>query len=243
MNLLVLGANSDVAYATAKMFGTNAKTDLILASRDLTVLEKKAKDLEIRCDDGVRAVPFDALLTEGHQAFYDGLDPKPDGVIAAFGYLGDQTRAQTDFDEVRSIFETNLMGAISILEIAAADFQKRGSGFIIGISSVAGDRGRQSNYFYGAAKGAFSIYLSGLRNRLGRHRVRVMTVLPGFIRTKMTRGMKLPGLLTATPDQVAGDIYKAYTKSRDIVYTRWFWRWIMAIIKAIPESLFKRLSL
>ncbi len=243
MNLLILGANSDVAFATAKQFAVNAKTDLILASRNLALLEKKAKDLEIRGGIKARAVTFDAIDTETHQDFYDRLDPKPDGVITAFGHLGDQTRAQTDFKEARKIIETNLMGAISILEIVAADFQRRGHGFIIGISSVAGERGRQSNYFYGAAKGALSIYLSGLRNRLSRHGVQVITVLPGFIRTKMTQALDLPGPLTASPEQVAEEIFGAYKKSRNIIYTRWFWRWIMAIIKAIPESLFKRLSL
>lgn len=243
MNLLILGANSDVAYAVARQFAAGVKADLFLASRDVALLEKKARDLEIRHDITARALFFDADAPNTHQAFYEALDPKPDGVIVAFGYQGDQSRAQSDFAEAQRIIQTNFMGAVSILEIVAADFQRRGQGFIIGISSVAGERGRQSNYFYGAAKGALSIYLSGLRNRLSKHRVRVITVLPGFIRTKMTQSLPLPDLLTAAPEQAAADIYSAYCKSRDVVYTRWFWRWIMAVIKAIPEPLFKRLSL
>ena len=243
MNLLVLGANSDVAYATAQLFAANLKADLWLASRDLELLKKKARDLEIRYDVKVRVMAFDACDTASHQAFYERLDPRPDGVITAFGYLGDQTRAQSDFSEARKIIQTNFIGAASILEIVAADFQRRGEGVIIGISSVAGERGRQSNYVYGAAKGALSIYLSGLRNRLNKYGVRVITVLPGFMQTKMTQSMALPGLLTATPEQAAADIFTAYKKSRDVVYTRWFWRLIMAAIKATPESLFKRLSL
>jgi decaprenylphospho-beta-D-erythro-pentofuranosid-2-ulose 2-reductase len=243
MNLLILGANSDVAYATAQQFAANLKADLFLASRNLELLEKKARDLEIRYAVKARAMVFDAADTAAHKAFYQSLDPKPDGVITAFGYLGDQTLAQTDFQEALKVIETNFIGAASILEIVAADFQRRGQGFIIGISSVAGERGRQSNYFYGAAKGAFSIYLSGLRNRLSKHRVRVITVLPGFIQTKMTQSLTLPALLTALPEQVAADIFAAYHKSKDVVYTRWFWRWIMVVIKTIPESLFKRLSL
>jgi decaprenylphospho-beta-D-erythro-pentofuranosid-2-ulose 2-reductase len=243
MHLLILGANSDVAYATAGIFAAQAKTDLLLASRDLELLAKKAKDLEIRYGVKAQAMGFDAADPGTHKNFYELLDPKPDGVVVAFGYLGDQGRAQNDFAEAQKIIQTNFVGAVSILEIIAADFQRRGKGFIIGIGSVAGERGRQSNYFYGAAKGALSIYLSGLRNRLSRHQVRVITVLPGFIQTKMTQGMDLPGLLTATPDQVAGDIFKAYSKTKDVIYTRWFWRWIMAVIKAIPEPVFKRLSL
>jgi decaprenylphospho-beta-D-erythro-pentofuranosid-2-ulose 2-reductase len=243
MNLLILGANSDVAYATAQQFAANLKADLFLASRDLELLKKKARDLEIRHAVKTRAMAFDAADTATHKAFYENLDPKPDGVVTAFGYLGDQTLAQTDFNEALKLIRTNFVGAASILEIVAADFQRRGHGFIIGISSVAGERGRQSNYFYGAAKGAFSIYLSGLRNRLSKHRVQVITVLPGFIQTKMTHCLTLPALLTARPEQVAADIFAAYRKSKDVVYTRWFWRWIMLVIKAIPESLFKRLSL
>ena len=243
MHLLILGANSDVAYATARQFATHAGTDLLLASRDLELLQKKAGDLEIRCRVSARAIPFDAADPATHKDFYDRLDPKPDGVVAAFGYLGDQVLAQEDFDEAQKIIQTNFVGAVSILEIIAADFQRRGQGFIIAIGSVAGERGRQSNYFYGAAKGALGIYLSGLRNRMSKHRVRIITVLPGFIQTKMTRNMRLPGLLTASPDQVARDIFRAYQKSKDVIYTRWFWRWIMAVIKAIPEPLFKRLSL
>jgi decaprenylphospho-beta-D-erythro-pentofuranosid-2-ulose 2-reductase len=243
MNLLILGANSDVAYATAQQFAAGIKADLVLASRDMALLEKKARDLEIRHGVKARVVSFDAADPATHQAFYEALDPKPDGVVAAFGYLGDQYRAQSDFGEARTIIQTNFTGAVSILELVAADFERRGRGFIIGIGSVAGERGRQSNYIYGAAKGALSIYLSGLRNRLYKHRVRVITVLPGFIRTKMTQSLALPGLLTATPEQAAADIYAAYIKSRDVIYTRWFWRWIMIGIKAIPERLFKRLSL
>jgi len=108
---------------------------------------------------------------------------------------------------------------------------------------VAGLRGRQSNYIYGAAKGALAIYLDGLRNRLYKDHVRVMTVLPGFIDTKMTADLDLPAMLTATPAQVAADIYKAYLKGKDRIYTRWFWRWIMLIIRAMPSFLFNRIAL
>ncbi len=242
MNVLILGGNSDVAYALARQFASK-KADITLASRDLELLKKKAKDIEIRHHVSVQALAFDASETGSHQAFYDALDPKPDGVIVAFGYLGDQERAQSDAQEAQKIIHTNFTGAVSILEIVAADFERRRKGFIIGIGSVAGERGRQSNYFYGAAKGALGIYLGGLRNRLSKCQVHVATVLPGYIDTKMTSGLGLPALLTASPKQVAVDIFQGYHKSKNIIYTRWFWRWIMAIIKAIPESLFKRLSL
>jgi short-subunit dehydrogenase len=243
MNLLILGGNSDVAHALARQFAAKANADITLASRGLELLSKKAKDIEIRHNTTVQTVHFDAADPESHPAFYEGLSPKPDVVVAAFGYLGDQDRAQRENEEARRIIDTNFTGAVSILEIVAADLEARGKGVIIGIGSVAGLRGRQSNYIYGAAKGALGIYLSGLRNRLSRRGVHVITVLPGFIDTKMTAGMGLPGLLTATAEQAAEDIFEAYQKSRNTVYTRWFWRWIMAIIRSIPEFLFKRLSL
>lgn len=243
MNLLILGANSDVAHAVAKCFARDERADIALASRNLPLLEKRALDLQTRFKVNAAAMAFDAQDFDSHEAFYRKLDPKPDGVLVAFGYLGEQAKAQLDFQEARRIIDINFTGAVSILEIVAADFEKRGHGFVIGISSVAGERGRQSNYFYGAAKGAFSIYLSGLRNRLARRGVHVLTVLPGFMQTKMTENMDLPERLTLNPEEAAEDIFRAFKRSKNIVYTGWFWRWIMMIIKAIPEGIFKRLSL
>jgi len=164
-------------------------------------------------------------------------------VVTAFGILGDQERAQGDFPHAREIVESNYLGAVSILEIVAADFEKRGHGWIAGIGSVAGDRGRGSNYIYGSAKGALAIYLGGLRNRLCKRGVHVMTVLPGFVRTKMTRGLPLPERLVAEPEAVARDIHRGLKARRNILYTRWFWRWIMLVIRSVPEALFKRTRL
>lgn len=243
MHLLILGANADIARAIAAKFAEAAKANLYLASRDLALLAKKAGDLEIRYQ--VKAVPlyFDATDYASHGQFYQNLNPKPDGVVVAFGYLGDQKKAQEDFAEAQRITETNFLGAVSILEIVAADFEKRGRGFIIGLSSPAGERGRQSNYFYGAAKGALTIYLSGLRNRLFKRKVQVLTVLPGFVQTKMIEGLDLPEKLLAKPEEVGDDIYRAFKRGKEVVYTKWFWKWIMLAIKVIPEKLFKRLSL
>ncbi len=243
MNILILGANSDAAHAIAKKFAEAERADLFLASRDMALLQKKAEDIRIRCDVRTRALFFDAADHDSHRAFYDALDPGPDVVVLAFGRLGDHDRAKRDFAEARKILEANFLDAVSILEIIAADFERRGHGVIIGLSSVAGERGRGSNYFYGAAKGALSLYLSGLRNRLSARQVRVMTVLPGFIRTKMTEGLNIPAPLTAEVEDVAEDVYRAFRKRKDIVFTRWFWRWIMAAIKMIPEWMFKRMKL
>lgn len=243
MNLLMLGANSDVAYALAKQFAKAEQADICLASRDLELLEKKATDLHVRYQVSTKAVRFDACDHRSHRDFYINLNPKPDIVVVAFGDNGDQQKAQQQFDDAMHIVHTNFTGALSILEIVAEDFEKRQQGTIIGISSVAGERGRRSNYIYGASKAALTTYLSGLRNRLFKSRVKVITVLPGFIATKMNKDLQLPSLLTAGADKVAEDIYNAYKKSRHLIYTAWYWRWIMAIIKAIPEFIFKRLNL
>ena len=180
MHLLILGANSDVAYAVAESLPEQEKAHLFLASRNLELLEKMAQDLQNRYQVGATALYFDATSYKSHANFYESLQPKPDGVVLAFGYLGDQTKAQEDFSEAKEIIEINFLGAVSILEVIARDFERRGHGFIIGMSSVAGERGRQSNYLYGAAKGALTVYLSGLRNRLHKKRILVITGTPGL---------------------------------------------------------------
>ncbi|MBI5592263.1 MAG: SDR family oxidoreductase [Deltaproteobacteria bacterium] len=243
MHLLILGASSDIGIAIAHKFARAEGAHICLASRNLGLLEKKARDIETRYQVKAKAIGFDATDYAGHPDFYRNLDPKPDAVVFTAGYQGNQGLAQKDFGEMRKIIETNFLGAASILEIIAADFEAKGRGLIIGISSVAGERGRQSNYLYGASKSAMTTFLGGLRNRLHPGHVRVMTVLPGFVRTRMTAGMKLPQLLVIEPEQVAEDVYRAYQAGKDIVYTGWFWRWLMGIIRNIPEAIFKRLKL
>ncbi|MEJ2233180.1 MAG: SDR family oxidoreductase [Syntrophobacterales bacterium] len=243
MDLLVLGANSDMAQAIARKFAQAEKANLYLASRNLEILKKRAKDIQIRYQVEAKPLFFDATDYASHPQFYENLDPKPDGVVLSFGYLGDQEKGQQSFKELEQIVATNFLGAARILEIIATDFAERGHGFIIGISSVAGERGRQGNYIYGAAKSGLTVYLSGLRNRLFNENVRVITVLPGFVLTRMTENLDLPPRLTAEVQEVADDVYGAYKKGKDIVYCKWFWRWIMFIIKSIPERVFKRMRL
>jgi decaprenylphospho-beta-D-erythro-pentofuranosid-2-ulose 2-reductase len=241
-NILILGATSDMAQAIAKKYAAEGWS-LTLAALEPDLLEPIAGDLRVRTKTPVEAVEFDATDFASHRAFYDGLATKPDAVICVFGYMGDQTKARTDFDEVRRTIDINFTGAVSILNIVADDFEKRGHGAIAGISSVAGDRGRQSNYIYGCAKAGFTVYLSGLRNRLARSGVHVMTVKPGFCRTKMTEHLDLPAALTADPEQVANTLFKGLEKKRNVVYTLWMWRWIMLIIRHIPECIFKKMGM
>ena len=232
--ILILGSTSDIAKATAREYAKHGY-DLYLAARNSDELKEFVDDITIRTQRTIKLVELDILDYKSHQAFYNSLDEKPLGVISAIGYLGEQEKAQEDFTEAQQIMDTNYTGIVSLFNIIANDFEKRKSGFIIGISSVAGDRGRKSNYIYGSAKAAFTAYLSGLRNRLYDAQVHVLTVKPGFVATKMTKGMSLPEKLTAQPEEVAEDIYKAQQKGKNVLYTKWMWRYVMLVIKMIPE--------
>lgn len=244
--ILILGANSDVARELGIIYASKG-FDLILAGRNIEELKLDAKNLSNRYSIKAEAHAFDALNIEiknknNHTKFYQKFKGDIYGAIAAFGYLGDANIAQKDPVESSRILMTNFNGAVSILDIIANDLEEKSEGFIIGISSVAGDRGRQSNYHYGSAKAGFTAYLSGLRNRLFKSNVHVVTVKPGFIKSKMTSGLKLPPVITAQPVRVAKDIYRAQIKKRNCVYTLWHWRWLMMIVRNIPEFIFKRLS-
>ncbi len=238
--VLILGANSDIAVALARRLARE-KANLYLASRNMEELEKEAGNLQVRYGVQARAIRFDARDFEGHPEFYAGLNPAPDGVVLAFGMLGNQLTSQEDFDEARAIMETNYMGAARILELIAADFERRGKGYIAGISSVAGDRGRADNYFYGSSKAGMTALLSGLRQRLYRSGIPVLTVNPGFVATKMTAGRDLPARLTATPEAVAEATYKGIRKRKNTIYVKSIWRVIMAAIRLIPEGVFKKM--
>ena len=240
--ILIIGARSDISKSLARKYAENGY-NLYLAARKSSELQNFANDIKIRNGKEIICLDFDVLDYASHQNFYDSLAEKPIGVISVVGYLGEQEKAQNDFEEAQKIIDTNYTGVVSALNIVANDFEKRKSGFIIGISSVAGERGKKSNFIYGSAKAAFTTYLSGLRNRLFNSNVQVMTVKPGFVATKMTEGLDLPKKLTAQPEEVAQDIFKAQQKGKNVLYTKWFWKWIMLIIKNVPEFQFKKMSI
>ncbi len=241
-SVLILGAASDMAVAIARKFASD-KYDIILAGRDLDFLATLQKDIEIRYGVKVFAEKFDALDYQSHQTFYENLFLKPSITITVFGYLGEQKKAMDDWNESSKIIATNYTAAVSILNIVAKDYAEKKRGIIVGISSVAGERGRQSNFIYGSAKAGFTAYLSGLRNYLYHTGVSVITVLPGFVYTKMTADLSLPKMLTAKPEEVADVVKKAVDNKNNTVYVKWFWRWIMLIIKLIPEPIFKKMKM
>ncbi|HEY6095111.1 MAG TPA: SDR family oxidoreductase [Gallionellaceae bacterium] len=241
--ILILGATSAIARGTAAALARRGHA-LYLASRDMDELQRSAADLQLRYGVPVRFGRFDAEATDTHPAFLQQVLAEMgelEGMVLAVGYLGDQLAAR-DFKQGARVIAANFTGAVSILSECASYLEPRKQGFIIGISSVAGDRGRQSNYVYGAAKGGLSVFLQGLRNRLFHSGVRVITVKPGFVDTAMTFG--LPGLfLVASPQDVGEKIARSVTKSADVVYLPWFWRYIMLIIQHVPEPIFKRLKM
>ena len=240
--VLILGASSDIAIAIAKKFAS-AGHGIQLAARNNDRLDPLLADLSIRYKTPCTRHEFDAMRTDSHSGFFASLPVRPDITICVFGYLGDQRKAESEWKECEHIIRVNYTGALSILNIVAEEYAIAGKGTIVGISSVAGERGRQSNYFYGSAKAGFTAYLSGLRNRLFHKKVHVMTVQPGFVYTRMTENMPLPKLLTATPEEVAARVYAGTMKKKNLIYVKWFWRWIMLIIKSIPEPIFKKLKL
>lgn len=240
--VLILGASSDIARATARAFAARGCA-IQLAARDPDRLADDKADLETRYGVAVSLHAVDALDIASHEGFVVGLPTLPATAICAIGLMGDHEENTLDMTRAAEILRSNFEGPASLLAVLANKMQARGSGTLVGISSVAGERGRASNYVYGSAKAGFTAFLSGLRNRLAQKGVHVVTVLPGFVATRMTEGMDLPQRLVAEPAEVADAIVAAVEKSRDIIHVRRIWWLIMAIIKAIPERIFKKTSL
>lgn len=241
-SVLVVGAGSDIGRAVAAEFARHGH-DLVLTARDEAGLAKDAEDLRLRHRVVVAVRRLDVLEAESLQGFVDSLEPLPEIAVCLVGLLGEQEQSARDLAAADLVMRSTYNGPAAVLAALANRFAARGSGVLVGVSSVAGDRGRAANYVYGSAKAGLSAFLSGLRNRLARTGVHVLTVKPGFVDTRMTRGMTLPSALTAQPEEVATALYAACRSRRDILYVRPVWRLIMAVIRAVPERLFKRMSI
>jgi short-subunit dehydrogenase len=242
--VLICGATSAIAGATARCFA-EAQDLLFLVARDRQKLDAVAADLRVRGAARVETHVMDLADTAAHPGMIDACARSLGGidtVLIAHGTLPDQAACQRSFAAARAELETNFMSVVSLLTLLGNDFEQRRAGTIAVISSVAGDRGRQSNYVYGAAKGAVSIFMQGLRNRLQRAGVHVLTIKPGFVDTPMTAGFaKNP--LWADAASVGRGIYRALCRGNDVVYLPWFWRLVMWLIRLVPERIFKRLRL
>lgn len=240
---IVVGATSSMARAFARAVAEEG-CHLLLAGRDMADLKRTRKDCELRGAPSADVVMFDARKP----ATFDEICMKAsvqDGEINVAVFVGSMP-PQGEIDQTQSLLDGTIQdsftGPARLLHQLAPILEDRKSGTVIGVGSVAGDRGRLSNYVYGSAKAGFHTYLAGLRNRLGRSGVHVVTVKPGFVDTAMTWGIE--GMfLVASPEAVAEDLLSAVKKKRNTIYTPWFWRYIMLIIGHIPEFIFKKMKI
>jgi short-subunit dehydrogenase len=242
--ILIVGATSAIAHATARHFAHDG-AQFHLIARNAEQLQAVADDLRAHGAANVSTAVLDLNDTDAHQAALDtavrelgGLDV----LFIAHGALGDPIASAKDYAVALDVLQTNFLSAVSMLTVAGAYFEQQRRGIIAVISSVAGDRVRASNTVYGAAMAAKTGYLSGLRNRLSKRGVTVITIKPGQVSSPMTAHMK-QGLTFAKPEQVGHDIYRAMKRGQTVVYTPGYWRYLMLIIRAIPEGIFKRLNL
>jgi len=243
--VLIIGATSAIAEAAARIFAARGDA-LFLVARNAEHLRAVVADLNIRGAARADSATLDVADFAAHEAVIEKAERDLGGIeiaLIAHGTLSDQAQCEQSVDVMRREFDVNALSTLALLTALAGRMEARRNGTLAVISSVAGDRGRQSNYVYGAAKAAVSTFLGGLRQRLAKSGVTVLTIKPGFVDTPMTAAIANKGALWAQPDRVAAGIVQAIDRRRNIVYLPWFWRWIMLVIRHIPEPLFKRLKL
>lgn len=248
LRVVILGATSAMAEATARLYAQEGASIALLA-RNGERLGRIASDLSARgagatpivARDLTQASDADAVLGE-IAATLGGIDH----VLLFYGVLGDQKRAESDLAEAASVLDVNFTSA-ALWSLAAANrLEAAGEGSLVVVGSVAGDRGRQSNYVYGAAKAGLATLVQGIAHRFalkGKGRLRAVVVKPGFVDTPMTDGLRKGGLLWAKPDKIAAIIRRAADRGGPIVYAPWFWRPILLIIRFLPAPLFHKVPL
>ena len=240
---IILGATSTIARSFARLLAERGD-GVLLCGRDMEDMQATAADCAARGAPVAEVVAFDARNPETFGPIIEKASAHEDIVSAAVfvGSMPSQDEIDADPSLIGGVVTDSHTGPAEFLSRLAPELEKRGSGTIVGVGSVAGDRGRLGNYVYGSAKAGFHAYLSGLRNRLGRSGVQVVTVKPGTVDTAMTWGMeKLPFL--APPEKVASDILRAVDKKKDVIYTPLIWWPVMTIIRAIPERIFKKMQI
>jgi hypothetical protein len=243
-NILILGATSAIAKHTTRLFAAD-ESSLYLVARKKDKLAAMKQDMLVRGAKNVYYESLDLADDKQHEKLIQRALSSMgsiDIVLIAYGTLSDQSKSSENYQNTLAELQINCLSVISLLTLLTPIFEHQGSGSIAVITSPAGDRGRQSNYIYGTAKGALTIFLQGLRNRLAISKVHVLTIKPGFVDTPMTKDFK-KGFLWVGPEVISKGIYHAIKKKKETVYLPFFWRYIMLIIKLIPEKIFKYLSL
>ena len=238
-NIAVFGATSAIAFETCKIFAQEGKSFTLIA-RDKEKLESVKNDLLTRGAKKVETIAQKLALIEEHKSLYKKIKDI-DLLFIAYGILPQQEECNQNFETEMHNFQVNFLSVCSILNYFSRHLEEKKSGTIAVITSVAGDRGRQSNYSYGTAKGALSIYLQGLRHRLYRSNVNVIDIKPGFVDTPMTKDIK-KNFLFAKPNKIAERIYKNIEVNSEL-YCPWFWKWVMSVIKILPKRVFIRTNL
>ncbi|MBC7780204.1 MAG: SDR family oxidoreductase [Proteobacteria bacterium] len=242
--MLVIGATSAIAHAVARRYAARGAR-VFLVARNATLLATHGADLTTRGAGAVGTRVLDALDVAAHGAALDAAFTAFGGLdvaLIAHGVLPDQAACERSVAELLDAFDVNARSTVALMSGLAQRFERQGSGVLAVISSPAADRGRASNFVYGASKAAVSVFAAGLRQRLYGRGVRVLTIVPGFVDTPMTASFK-KGLLWASPEKVAADIDAALQRGFGVVYTPWFWRWIMLLIRCIPERVYVRMKL
>jgi short-subunit dehydrogenase len=247
-NIIIIGATSAIAQEVAKRYASEKNNAIFLVGRNSTRIENIADDLRVRGKSNIYTYALDMTETNKHSDLLEAIKitlPRIDILFIAYGFLPNQKECEGSYSKAFDAINTNFLSVLSFLTLVANDYETQKTGGRVAIiTSIAGDRGRQSNYIYGTAKGALNIYLQGLRNRLVKSKsgVTVTTIKLGFVDTPMTKDFK-KGLLWVTPKFVAKLIVNAIAKKKTTVYIPGFWQYIMWIIKLIPEKIFIRLSL
>lgn len=245
MNIVIFGATSAIAQAWARIQAVQGAAFYLLG-RDMQKLDAVKNDLLARGASNVQLHAMDMAQAQDYSVVMEKIHasmPRTDIALFAQGILPDQRALENNTAALRSLFELNAISYMQPASLLAEHMAKAGSGCVVLISSVAGDRGRQSNYFYGASKAAVTTFAQGLRNHVFKRGVQVLTVKPGFVDTPMTAHLARGGFLWATPEQIAQCIDNGLQKKKDVIYAPWFWQIIMQVIRYIPEWVFKRLSL
>lgn len=243
--VLIIGATSEIAIACGRIWAEK-KSEIYLVARSENKLQQVADDFTTRGASAIHSHILDMNEIKKHTEMLENCFTTLktiDIVLIAHGTLPDQHACEQDVDLALQEFSTNGLSVIALLTLLANKMEQQGDGTIAVISSVAGDRGRPSNYLYGSAKATVSTFCEGMRARLYKRGVHLLTIKPGFVDTPMTKELELPQALVVSPEKVAKSIHNAIEHGKNTIYTPWFWRYIMIIIKSIPNLIFKKLKL